>query len=62
MNATEVKTEIWSTYLSKEWEGWLGATRMDTTPAARRTAAAMAAAWSPWVAAVRRRPAASNDK
>jgi hypothetical protein len=50
----QANTDLWSAYLSQEWESWLRATRLDSTRVARTTGRLIAAACAPWLTFVTR--------
>ncbi len=48
-NPTKANNDLWTAYLSSEWDSWTRTSRIDSTRAARWTAAVIAAAWAPWL-------------
>jgi hypothetical protein len=47
-DATAANTEIWTEYLTKEWDGWFRASRLDPADIAERTASLLTAAFTFW--------------
>jgi hypothetical protein len=47
-DATAANTEMWTAYLTKEWDGWFRASRLDPADMAERTASLLSATFAFW--------------